>query len=137
MPTRMTSPKQLCVSIALAVALVASASQAHNHGTVSGSADLAAFFELPSDAVFEATLNDESATDESAPQLGQARLEPAGFPPFHFEIDFDRNLIDARHRYTVSARVLSGGQTVLVTRARYPVLTQGMSNKVELLLGQP
>jgi len=85
----------------------AGTSQAHNHGTVSGTADLAAFFELPSDAVFEATLNDESATDESARQLGQARLEPAGFPPFHFEIDFDRNLIDARHRYIVSARVLS------------------------------
>ena len=86
---------------------------------------------------FEATLNDESATDEAARQLGQARLEPAGSPPFRFEIDFDHNLIEARHRYTVSARVLSGGQTVLVTRAGYPVLTLGASNKVELLLGQP
>jgi uncharacterized lipoprotein YbaY len=128
---------KLFLSIALTTTLAACASQSHNHGTVSGSADLAAFFELPSDAVFEATLNDESATDESARQLGQARLEPAGLPPFRFAIDFDRNLIDARHRYTVSARVLSGGQTMLATRAGYPVLTQGGSNKVELLLAQP
>ena len=120
--------------IALVAGLTACAMHSHNHGVVSGSADLAAFFELPSDAVFEATLEDVSQADVAATQVGRARLQPAGAPPFRFAIDYDRNLIDARHRYTVRARVLSGERVLLVSDMAYPVLTLGAGDKVHILL---
>ncbi len=124
------------LAIALVVLLSACASdkQGDKHGVVSGSADLAAFYELPSNAVFIAILEDVSQADVAAQELGRARLEPAGQPPFRFEIDYDRNLIDPRHRYAVRARVESGDRLLLASDTAYPVLTQGAGDKIHIVL---
>jgi putative lipoprotein len=127
-------------AITLAVMLSACAhddKHGDKRGTVAGTADLAAFYELPSDAVFVAILEDVSRADVAAQELGHARLEPAGQPPFRFEIDYDRNLIDPRHSYAVRARVLSGERLLLTSAASYPVLTRGAGDKVHILLKRP
>lgn len=118
--------------------LAACAADEHGnkHGVVSGSADLAAFYELPSNAVFVAILEDVSQADVAAQELGRARLEPAGQPPFRFEIDYDRALIDPRHRYAVRARVSSGDRVLLVSDVAYPVLTNGAGDKIHIVLKQ-
>jgi uncharacterized lipoprotein YbaY len=124
-------------AIAVAAALSACASHGDKHGAVSGSADLAAFYEIPSDAVFVATLEDVSQADVAAQEVGRSRLEPAGQPPFHFQIDYDKGLIDPRHRYVVSARLTSDGRILLSSAMSYPVLTQGAGDKVTITLKQP
>ena len=118
-------------------ALSACATHGDKHGVVSGSADLAAFYEIPSDAVFVATLEDVSQADVAAQELGRARLEPAGQPPFRFEIDYDKGLIDPRHRYVVRARLTSDERILLTSDTAYPVLTQGAGDKVTIVLKQP
>ncbi len=129
--------KRISLALAVVVALAACATHSAKHGIVSGSADLAAFFEIPSNAVFIAILEDVSQMDVAAQELGRARLEPAGQPPFRFEIDFDKSLIDPRHRYAVRARVSSDERLLLTSDAVYPVLTQGAGDKVSILLRQP
>jgi putative lipoprotein len=137
-----TAPlKKTSFAIALVALLSACANHDEKHadkrGTVSGSADLTSFYEVPSDATFVAILEDVSQADVAAKELGRARLEPAGQPPFRFEIDYDRNLIDPRHSYTVRARLSSGERILLTSDTAYPVLTQGAGDKVHMLLKQP
>ncbi len=133
---RIATLNRIGLALALIVTLSACAAHSDKHGVVSGSADLAAFYELPADAVFIAILEDVSQTDVAAQELGRARLEPAGQPPFHFEIDYDRSLIDPRHRYAVRARVESGNRTLLVSDTAYSVLTQGAGDKIHIVLKQ-
>jgi len=135
-PTGSSTVKRISLAFAVAT-LSACATHGDKHGVVSGSADLAAFYEVPSNAVFIATLEDVSQTDVAARELGRARLEPAGQPPFRFEIDYDKGLIDPRHRYAVRARVSSDERLLLTSDAVYPVLTQGAGDKVSILLKQP
>ena len=125
------------LTIAAVVLLSACATHGNKHGTESGTADLAAFYEIPLNAVFVAILEDVSKADVAAQELGRARLEPAGQPPFRFEIDYDKSLIDPRHRYAVRARVSSDERLLLTSDAVYPVLTQGAGDKVSILLRQP
>ena len=126
------------ISLAFAVAtLSACATHGDKHGVVSGSADLATFYEIPSDAAFIAILEDTSQADVAAQELGRARLEPAGQPPFHFEIDYDKALIDPRHSYAVRARVISAERILLTSDTTHPVLTHGAGDKVTIVLKQP
>jgi putative lipoprotein len=129
--------KRLSLAIAVVVALSACATHGDKHGVVSGSADLAAFYEIPADAAFVAILKDESQADVASEELGRARLEPAGQPPFRFEIDYDKALIDPRHTYTVSARLISDGRILLTSETTYPVITQGAGDKVTIVLKLP
>ena len=129
--------KRLSLAIAVVAALSACATHGDKHGVVSGSADLAAFYEIPSDAVFVAILEDVSQADVAARELGRARLEPAGQPPFRFEIDYDKALIDPRHSYTVRARLTSDERILLTSDTAYAVLTQGAGDKVTIVLKQP
>lgn len=125
------------LAIAAIVLLSACATHGNKHGTVSGTADLASFYEIPSNSIFIAILEDVSLADVAAQELGRARLEPAGQPPFHFEIDYDKGLIDPRHRYAVRARLTSDDRTVLISEYPAMVLTQGSGDKATIVLKQP
>jgi uncharacterized lipoprotein YbaY len=56
--------------------------------TVSGVASYRERMALPADATFEATLQDVSRADAPADVIAQTRLDPAGQPPFRFEIKY-------------------------------------------------
>ncbi|MCX7063437.1 MAG: YbaY family lipoprotein [Proteobacteria bacterium] len=90
--------------------------------------------EVPPDAVFDAILEDISRADVAATELGRAHLEPAGKPPFRFEISYDPSSIDARHSYAVRARVTRASELLFVSDTVYPVLTRGARNEVNILL---
>lgn len=89
---------------------------------------------LPPGAVFEATLEDISRADAPAEIIGTARLEPAGQPPFRFEISYAGSRIQPDRSYAVRARVTHAGRLLYTTDRIYPVLTRGHGNAVELLL---
>jgi copper homeostasis protein (lipoprotein) len=101
-------------------------------GTLQGTATYRERIALPPDAVFEVELQDVSRADAPAVVLGRKTLDPAGQPPFRFEIDYDDVAVQAGHRYTVRATVKQQGQLLFTTDRYYPALDGG--NKPHQLL---
>lgn len=120
-------------SLASVLILFAMATTAFG-AAVTGTATYRERIALPPGAVFEATLEDVSKADAAALVLGQARLEPAGNPPFNFEIGYDEGRIEPGHRYSVRARVLLNDRLMFTSDRLYPVLTQGAGSEVTILL---
>lgn len=108
---------------------VASASAA----TLSGVAAYRERMMLPPDAVFEATLQDIARADAPAVVLGRARIDPAGQPPFRFEIPYDDAMVRPQGRYSVRATVTHRGRLLFTTDRIHPVL-DGRGAALELLL---
>lgn len=102
-------------------------------GTLSGTAAYRERMALPPGAVFEAELQNVSRADAPAEVLGTAKLDPAGQPPFRFEIKYDDAAIKAGHRYTLRATVKHQGRLLFTTDRHYPVL-KGTEKKFDLLL---
>ena len=101
---------------------------------VKGTATYLERMALPPGAVFEATLEDVSRADAKAEALGSARIENPGTPPIAFAIPYDVSRVDARHRYSVRARIVVGDRLFFITDQSYPVLTSGHGNEVALQL---
>ena len=91
-------------------------------GTLQGTATYRERIALPVDAVFEAELQDISRADAPAVVLGRSRLDPAGQPPFRFEIAFDDGALQSGHRYTVRATIKHQERLLFTTDRIYPVL---------------
>jgi uncharacterized lipoprotein YbaY/uncharacterized lipoprotein NlpE involved in copper resistance len=115
------------------VALTCAAAGSAWAGTVQGTAAYRERLMLPPDAVFEAQLQDISRADAPAKVLGRARVDPAGQPPFPFEIAFDDAAVEPRGRYSVRATVRRRGQLLFTTDRIYPVL-DGRDAPLDLLL---
>lgn len=119
----------VCVPGFLVVLACTSAST----GTLQGTASYRERIALPPDAVFEAELQDVSRADAPATVLGRSRLDPAGQPPFRFEIAYDESAVQPGHRYTVRATVKHQGRLLFTTDRLHPVL-DGRGAPLELLL---
>jgi putative lipoprotein len=84
--------------------------------------------------VFEAELQDVSRPDAPAEVLGRARIDPAGQPPFFFQIAYDDAAVLPGRRYVVRATVRHQGQLLFTTDRSYPLLRGGDSAPLRLLL---
>jgi copper homeostasis protein (lipoprotein) len=102
-------------------------------GTLQGTALYRERIALPPAAVFEAVLEEVSHADAPARVLGRARVDPAGSPPFRFEIAYDDAAVQPGHRYVVRATVTHEGRVWFTTDQSYPVL-DGRSAPLSLLL---
>jgi len=119
------------VAAALAVcSMVIAAAQA---GTLPGTALYRERIAAPPDAVFEATLQDVSRADAPAVVLGRARIEPAGNPPYRFEIAYDDAALRPGGRYVVRATLRSGGRLLFTTDSVRPVL-DGRTEPLSLVM---
>jgi putative lipoprotein len=119
---------------ACVIGVTACAVRADNNAVVSGTAYCPPCIGTPPDAVFDAILEDISRADVAATEVGRAHLEPAGKPPFRFEISYDPGTIDARHSYAVRARITRAGELLFVSDTVYPVLTRGAGDEVNIQL---
>jgi uncharacterized lipoprotein YbaY/uncharacterized lipoprotein NlpE involved in copper resistance len=102
-------------------------------GVLQGTATYRERMALPPDAVFEAQLQDIARADAPAVVLGRARLDPAGQPPFRFEIAYDDAAIKPSGRYAVRATIRHQGKLLFTTDRIYSVL-DGRDAPLELLL---
>ncbi|HUL11122.1 MAG TPA: META domain-containing protein [Methylococcaceae bacterium] len=91
-------------------------------GTLQGTAAYRERIALPPDAVFEAVLPEVSRADAPAEVLGRAKIDPAGHPPFRFEIGYGDAAVQLGKRYTVRAIVSHQGRLLFATDRAYPVL---------------
>jgi uncharacterized lipoprotein YbaY len=117
----------------LACVVLASAAGTVWSGSLEGTAHYRERMLLPPDAVFEAQLQDIARADAPATVLGRARLDPAGQPPFRFQIAYDDAALQPAGRYTVRAIVTHRDQLLFTTDSVYPVLDGGNA-PLELLL---
>ena len=103
-------------------------------GTLQGTALYRERIALPPDAVFEAELQDVSKADAPAVVLGRSILNPAGQPPFHFEIAYDDDAVKAGRRYAIRASVKWQGRLMFTTDRHYPVFDGGNAPLALLLV---
>jgi putative lipoprotein len=118
------------VAVLVLAAPPVEAESARLHGTATYRERIA----LPADAVFEAVLLDVSRAAAPAIELGRARVENPGFPPFRFEIVYDAARIEPRHVYVVRATIRAAGRVIFATDRAYPVLSDGSQSRLEMLL---
>lgn len=79
---------------------------------------------LPDDAVIIIKLEDVSLADAPSKVIAKHRFESNGAQvPFEFDLAYDTSKIEARHRYSVSARIEVDGQLRFITDTSYPVIT--------------
>ena len=128
--------RHLARTLAMALACVVSA-QAPAAAQISGTATYRDRVALPTNAVFDATLEEVSRADAPAIVLGRARVQRPRSGPIRFQIPFDADRIEPERRYVVRARILVDGRPLLTTDRSYPVLTRGNGRQVSLLLRRP
>lgn len=104
--------------------------------TVSGVASYRERMALPADARFEATLQDISRADAPADVIAQTRVDPAGQPPFRFEIKYDSARLQTGHTYALRARVTRAGQLLFTTDKHYPLPPEGQQADLMLVRAQ-
>ena len=112
-----------------AVMLVAAASvamPARAQDVIRGTATYRERLMLPPQAVFEARLEDVSRADAPSRVLGQSQITGAN-SPIRFEIPYLREMISARSRYSVSARITVDGELWFVNDTRTPVFADAAS----------
>jgi putative lipoprotein len=102
-------------------------------GVIKGTAAYRERIALPPDAVFEAVLQDSSKADAPATVLGRARINPAGQPPFRFQIPYDDAMVKPGRRYTVRAVVFHQGHLLFTSDRNYAVL-DGSTTPLEIRL---
>jgi putative lipoprotein len=118
-------------ALASIIVLTATAATAQS---VQGTATYRERIALPSDAVFEATLEDVSRADAPAMIVATERIASPGNPPIAFTIAYDPDRIASDHRYAVRARIVLGGRVLFASDTAAPVITRGNPTAVSLLL---
>ena len=111
--------RHLARMLALAFAFAASAREPAD-AQIRGTATYRERIALPTDAVFDATLEEVSRVDAPAIVLGRARIRRPRTSPIRFEIPFDAERIEPARRYVVRAHIVVNGRPLLSTDRSYP-----------------
>ena len=86
------------------------------------------------------SLRDTSLQDAAAPLIAQQIIEDPGQVPIAFEVEYNRDDIDDRNTYSVSARIVEAdGRLAFINDTAYDVITRGKPDRVDvdLKLVQP
>ena len=112
--------------LAVAILAVMVAAPARAEDVIRGVASYRERLMLPPQAVFEARLEDISRADAPSRVLGQSQTTGAN-SPIRFEIPYLPEMILARSRYTISARITVDGELWFVNETRTPVFADAAS----------
>lgn len=104
-------------------------------GTVTGTVAYLQRIALPPNAIIQVQLQDVSRADAPAKTIAQEKITLGDRQvPVPFELKFDAAIIDARHAYAVSARIVVDDKLVFISDKSYPVLTRDSGSHVEMIL---
>ena len=107
---------------------------AASEARVTGSATYQDRAMLPPGAVLEVALQDVSRADAPAEVIATDIQEDLGPPPYLFVLEYDPDEIDARHTYSVRARVTLGDRLLMTTDTHAPVITRDAPMEVDVIL---
>ena len=68
--------------------------------------------------------------------VAETRIDRPATLPVRFQLPYGDNLIDASHDYLVSAKLVVGSSVLFETDTKYPVLTHGAPNRLQLVLAR-
>ena len=89
---------------------------------------------VPPGVRLEVALLDVSRADAPSVTLAEVLVSEAGLPPYRFALPYDPARLEARHRYTVRARLLHGDRLLFTTDRSYPVQAGNAPGDLKLLL---
>jgi putative lipoprotein len=90
---------------------------------------------LPPTATIKVQLVDVSRADAPATVLGEQVMTTGGKQvPFAFDIRYDPAHIEQRYTYAVQARIENAGKLLFINDQRYPVITRGAPDHVDMVL---
>ena len=80
-------------------------------------------------------LRDVSYADASAPLIARQTISGPGQVPINFRLEYNRDDIDDRNTYAVSARIIEAdGRLAFTNDTAYDVITRGNPSRVDMLL---
>ena len=105
------------------------------NASVSGTVTYRERLALSPDAKLVVELRDVSYADAAAPLIARQTTSDPGQVPIKFKIDYNRDDIDSRNIYAISAGIVeSDGRLAFTNDIAYEVITRGNPNRVDMLL---
>ena len=105
------------------------------NASVSGTVTYRERLALSAGAMLVVELRDVSYADADAPLIARQTIPNPGQVPISFTLEYNRDDIDARNTYSVSARIIeSDGRLAFTNDTAYEVITRGNPSRVDMLL---
>ena len=105
------------------------------NASVTGSVSYRERLALTPGAALVVELRDVSYADAPAPLIARQTISGPGQVPIKFEVKYNRQDINPRNTYAVSARIVeSDGRLAFTNDTAYDVITRGNPDKVDMLL---
>ena len=105
------------------------------NASVSGTVTYRERIALSPGAKLVVSLRDVSLQDAAAPLIARQTIDNPGQVPIKFKVEYNRDDIDSRNTYGISARITeSDGRLAFTNDTAYDVITRGNPNKVDMLL---
>ena len=102
---------------------------------VSGAVTYRERLALTPGATLVVELRDVSTADAPAPLIGRQTISRPGQVPIKFKVEYSREDIDSRSRYSIVAKIVeSDGRLAFTNDTAYEVITHGNPDKVDVLL---
>ena len=89
---------------------------------------------MPPNAMLIVQLLDVSRQDVAADVLAESVIDAPGNVPVPFTLSYDPSVVDARHSYAVSARIIVDGDLWWISAERHSVLAGDDSGPVSIRL---
>ena len=111
------------------------ASGRNPNASVSGTVTYRERLSLTPGAKLVVKLRDVSYADASAPLIASQTISDPGQVPIKFKVEYNRDDIDSRNIYAISARIIeSDGRLAFTNDTAYDVITGGNPSRVDMLL---
>lgn len=110
------------------------AHQPAHQPALSGSATWQSELPVPESAEFEATVLDVTRVDRAPELIGRVRIRPVQGQPLQFRIPYDPALVKPGHQYTITARIVDGGEVLFETAGPTSVFVGGEASRVSLTM---
>ena len=105
------------------------------NASVSGTVTYRERIALSEGAQLVVSLRDVSYQDAAAPLIARQTIDNPGQVPIKFKVEYNRDDIDSRNTYGISARIIeSDGRLAFTNDTAYDVITRGKPSKVDMLL---
>ncbi|MDE2824122.1 MAG: YbaY family lipoprotein [Chloroflexota bacterium] len=105
------------------------------NASVSGTVTYRERIALSPGAQLVVSLRDVSLQDAAAPLIARQTIDNPGQVPIKFKVEYNRDDIDSRNTYGISARIIeSDGRLAFTNDTAYDVITRGNPSKVDMLL---
>lgn len=89
---------------------------------------------LSPEAIVKVWLQDVSKMDAVAEVLDEVEIRNPGQVPIAFRVQYDPERIVEKHRYTLLVKIYEGDRTRFLNATSYPVITQGCTDRCEVVL---